>query len=181
MSATLHISFCFTLQPQWQSVPLPHLAESEQWTLHWWCHSFPIPWRDDRILQDSRRLICYWLTVSGYYFIACIVSHIGLLTKLREYVPIRQGGLKDQSSLIGKTAWDDHFVKLHCSSFIHTFTDKAWEISRAELTCGSEIAKGQCGVSGLMSHMPYGCSTIMLYSPNNGGKLRIFLYTLSAC
>ena len=22
-------------------------------------------------------------------------------------------------------------------------------------------------------HMPYGCSTIMLYSPNNGGKLRI--------
>ena len=41
--------------------------------------------------------------------------------------------------------------KLVLYIFTPTFTDKVWEISRAELTCGSEIAKGQCGVSGLMS------------------------------
>ena len=83
------------------------------------------------------------------YFMTFILFHItGLCTKLCEYIP---GSLIHQSSLTGKTEVSAVLINVRCYAYAYTITDKLWEIPKAELTCGSEIGKGQCGVSGLLS------------------------------
>ena len=63
-----------------------------------------------------------------------------------EYTQTGPGSIKHQSSLTGKI--------VGCDNNYYSFTlnpsfviDAMWEIPKAELRHGAEIAKGQCGVS----------------------------------
>ena len=51
-----------------------------------------------------------------------------------------------QSSLTGKSG-NTCLVFAVLYLITCTYSDEAWEIPKSELICGSEIAKGQCGVS----------------------------------
>ena len=51
-------------------------------------------------------------------------------------------------------------------TYAYTLTDKVWEIPKAELTCGSEIAKGQCGVSDLILMLHLWTWGLTVFSPN---------------
>ena len=80
---------------------------------------------------------------------ALFLQNIVLCTKLYEYTQTGPGIIKHQSSLTGKI--------VDCDNNYYSFTlnpsfviDAMWEIPKAELKHGTEIAKGRCGVSILL-------------------------------